>query len=62
VDGLIKWAVLIIAMLVGLGVKTFWPSYPDDNCIEEAIEQLIQYETDVDIDMTPLSEEDNNIC
>lgn len=54
---LIKYAVMFIALIAGLGIKTFWPEYPDDNIVEESIEIYIKDQTGMDIDITPLSPE-----
>lgn len=57
ISSAIKYAIIIVAMLVGLGIKTYWPNYEDDNMSEEFIERCIQEETGMDIDITPLSPE-----
>lgn len=60
--GLNKWVVLmvIIAAFIGLGSCSVLNSkvgLPDDNFIEEAIEEAIGEQLDVEIDLTPDSEE-----
>lgn len=62
IPGAIKYAIIIVAMLVGLGIKTYWPNYEDDNMTEEFIERCIQEETGVDFDITPLSPEEETNC
>lgn len=51
--------VLIIgfALISGFVVKHFWVSYPDDNVIEEFIEDQIETQTGINVDVTPLSAE-----
>ena len=53
----IKAVIVVGSLIVVTAVKLFYPSYPDDNPIEEMAEQVIKYETDVDIDLTPMSPE-----
>lgn len=51
----IKIAIVAGAVLIGGGIKYFWPSLKDDNPIEEAAEKIIEKETGVDVDLSPLS-------
>lgn len=53
----IKTLVIIGSLLSFLMIKIWMPNYIDDNVIEESIEEIIQYETDIDIDVTPMSPE-----
>ncbi len=59
ITGFMKYVIVIVAMIVGLGLKTYWPNYEDDNMTEEFIEQCIQEETGMDVDITPFSPEDH---
>lgn len=56
---------LIFSSIIFLSVmiactKYLWKYYPADNLIEEIIEEVIESETGLDIDLTPLSPEDNS--
>jgi len=53
----IKLIILGIAF-VGTGViKKFYPSYQDDNIVEEMVEKVIESQTGMDVDLTPFSKE-----
>lgn len=45
------------AILVTASLKYMWPSYKDDNPVEECIEEVIKEQLGVAVDLTPLSEE-----
>lgn len=45
---------LTIAILL---LKNYWPSYKDDNMVEEKIEDVIKDKTGIDADLTPNSPE-----
>jgi len=47
-------AVLITSLAV---IKHFYPSYKDDNVIEEKVEKVVQLKTGLDMDLTPTSKE-----
>lgn len=50
----IIWFIAIpVLILAFAAAKHFWPSLPDDSPVEEAIEQVIQDKTGVDVDLTP---------
>ena len=53
-----KFFLLVGSLLTVFILKLYNPSYQDDNPIEEKVEQVIQYETGVDIDLTPFSPEE----
>ena len=54
----ILWYVAAGVIMLGLGVlKMYWTSYPDDNPIEEAAEDLFEQESGLSIDFTPGSKE-----
>lgn len=57
---LAKWGVIPVAMGAVFLVKLYWPNYQDDNIVEETIEQVIESQTGIDVDLTPLSSEKNN--
>ena len=49
---------LIISVIMVASCGTyFWKSYKQDNVIEEAIEDLIEHKTGIDLDLTPHSKE-----
>lgn len=60
------WAKItaIMAILVGslviIGCDRFCKDYPDDNIIENLLEDIIKSETGLEIDLTPESIEDEN--
>jgi hypothetical protein len=45
---------LMMAILI---LKHFYPSYKDDNIIEEKVEKIVQLKTGLDMDLTPTSKE-----
>ena len=52
--------VTIIVMVVGLSILTIshtWKSYPQDNIVEEIVEDVIKVETGEDVDLSPQSPE-----
>lgn len=49
--------IVAIAVLCGCSSLNRYFGLEDDNPIEEAIEELIRYETGIDIDLTPGSPE-----
>jgi len=53
------WGLLIAfaLCLTVLLVKQFWPSYQDDNIVEEKVEDVLKNTTSVDVDLTPNSPE-----
>ncbi|MGA1048651.1 MAG: hypothetical protein ACO3UU_11625 [Minisyncoccia bacterium] len=55
------YKILIIATALGTGIilKNYYPNYRDDNPIEELVEEVIESQTGVSIDITPLSPEKN---
>jgi hypothetical protein len=55
---IIKYLIIIIGFVSVYIIKIVNPSYGDDNTIEEVAEQVIKYETGVDIDISPMSPED----
>jgi hypothetical protein len=52
-----KSLIVIGGLLSILVIKIFYPSYEDDNFVEEGVEEIIKYKTDIDIDLTPMSSE-----
>jgi len=50
---------IIVLVLMGsiVIVKHFYPSYKDDNVIEEKVEKIVQLKTGLDMDLTPTSKE-----
>lgn len=53
----ISIVVTIISCAIGLGVRYIVPTLQDDNLIEEGCEEVIEYQTGFDIDLTPQSSE-----
>lgn len=53
---LVSGLVICVIMLAACGTY-FWKSYPQDNVVEEAIEDLIEHKTGIEIDLTPFSKE-----
>ena len=57
------WAkILMISSLIGISIilyacSDFWESYPQDNAIEELVEDMIQQETGLDLDLSPTTPE-----
>ena len=51
------WGFLIVfGLIVGIMlVKQYWPSYRDDNAIEERLEDVIKDKTGIETDLTPHS-------
>lgn len=54
----LKALIVVGSLVVVTTLKLFVPSYEDDNVYEEMVEQIIQVQTDIDIDLTPMSPED----
>lgn len=52
-------SIVVVLMLLGaiLIMKHFYPSYKDDNVVEEKIEKVIHLKTGLDMDLTPTSKE-----
>mgnify|MGYP001578401074 CR=1 FL=1 len=51
----------IVVLVIILGsCGTFWKSYPEDNIIENSIENVIESESGLKIDLSPFSPEDEN--
>jgi hypothetical protein len=57
---LLKFGLIPLAIGGVILVKQYWPSYKDDNQIEEIIEKVLEAQTGLDVDITPLSKEENN--
>jgi len=56
----IKYAIIAAMSVAGMSVlKHYWPSYPDDNVIEEMVERVIEKRFGVDVDMTLESPEED---
>jgi len=49
--------VVFMLMMAILILKHFYPSYKDDNIIEEKVEKIVQLKTGLDMDLTPTSKE-----
>jgi len=45
--------IIPIAFFLVWGIKSIFKGYEDDNKIEECIEDIIEHQTDIDIDLTP---------
>jgi len=56
---LIKFVVITGSFLAVGAIKFFYPDYKDDNVVEELVENVIENQTGFDLDLTPLSPEDN---
>ncbi len=54
---IIKWIVVASGFVTVFVIKMFYPDYKDDNVIEEAVESYVKYETNIDVDFSPLSPE-----
>jgi len=54
------WGLLVaFALMVAVyWIKQYWPSYTDDNPLEEKVEEVLKSTTSVDVDLTPHSPED----
>lgn len=51
---------LIGSLMGGLAViKHYNPSYKDDNVVEEYVEEVVKGTTGADVDISPLSKEEN---
>jgi hypothetical protein len=52
-------SIIVVLLLMGSVVilKHFYPSYKDDNVIEEKVEKVVQLKTGLDVDLTPISKE-----
>jgi len=53
---------LIVSLTIFAGVVTgcnwkLWKNYPQDNFVEEIIEDVIEHKTGIDIDLSPFSDE-----
>lgn len=55
---IIKWIMVAGGFVTVFVIKMFYPDYKDDNALEEAVESYIKYETNIDVDLSPLSPED----
>ena len=53
------WGYLVVfGLIVGIMlVKQYWPSYVEDNVIEERLEDVIKDKTGIETDLTPHSPE-----
>lgn len=51
---------LLLFVLVLLGCHFCLKDYPDDNILENALEDIIYEETEIKIDLTPMSPENEN--
>lgn len=47
----------ILTLIILTGCKSLLEKYPDDNYIEELVEQIIHSETGIDLDLSPYSKE-----
>ncbi len=52
-----KIAVVVGALVVGIGSRFVWKKLKNDNPIEEIAEEVIKKQTGLDIDLTPCSPE-----
>jgi hypothetical protein len=52
-------AFIIAGVLMGsiVIVKHYYPSYKDDNVVEEKIEKVVELKTGLDMDLTPTTPE-----
>lgn len=57
----LKALIVVGSLVVVTTLKLFVPSYEDDNVYEEMAEQVIQFQTDIDIDLTPMSAEEEDL-
>jgi len=58
---LIVIAVIIPILLLSFwGIKKMFPGYEDDSAVEEIIEDIVEHHSDIDIDLTPESMENEN--
>lgn len=57
-----KWNIVAFPLGVFVGVSawvicacnfSWWKDYPEDNIVEEVVEDIIEHETGVDIDLSP---------
>ena len=48
-------ALIIISVCGACSIINDWTGLKDDNVIEEAIEDVIEHQTGIDIDLTPLT-------
>lgn len=49
--------IVIVCGVLIFGAAQVWKQYPQDNVVEEIVEEVIKAETGVDIDLTPDSQE-----
>ena len=46
---------LIVLLITIIGCSGFWKNYPQDNIVEEIVEEVIDKETGLDIDLSPFT-------
>lgn len=56
---LFKYIIVIVCFGLIASVKLWMPSYEDDNYVEEIAEYVLEEQSGIDIDITPLSLEKN---
>ena len=57
---MVFWLKIVLiggSILAAAGLKYAFPQIKDDNPIEEVVEELIEKQTGIDVDITPLSPE-----
>jgi len=54
---LLKFGLIPLAIGAVIGIKHYWPNYKDDNPVEELIEKVLEAQSGLDVDITPLSKE-----
>lgn len=56
-ENLLWFALIPVAFALVFVIKKYWPSYSDDNIVEEKIEEVIKNKTGLNLDLTPSSPE-----
>jgi hypothetical protein len=54
----IKYGLVLLAIVVGLGVKAYFGDNPEEEMVEDAIEYVVKEEAD--IDLTPILSPDKS--
>lgn len=53
--------IILVAGFLVFTISHTWKNYPQDNAIEEIVEDVIKVETGVDVDLTPQSPENKDV-
>jgi ABC-type glycerol-3-phosphate transport system substrate-binding protein len=61
---IVKWlniAIAALAGMVGAGYTYFWPGAKHDNKIEQTAEKIIEKRTGIEVDLTPMDGEPDEV-